>query len=85
MNNTIYYTPFSTINNSYSKTDFKPKSNLKFFMNLKQILRKEKSALFKEKYQSRIDEIDNLISSKKLPYNRIAILTAEKNKLETIL
>ena len=49
------------------------------------ILRKEKSALFKEKYQSRIDEIDNLISSKKLPYNRIAILTAEKNKLETIL
>ena len=43
MNNTIYYTPFSTINNSYSKTDFKPKSNLKFFMNLKQILRKEKS------------------------------------------
>ena len=49
------------------------------------ILRKEKSALFKEKYQSRIDEIDNLISSKKLPYNRIAILTAEKTKLETIL
>jgi hypothetical protein len=43
MNNTIYYTPFSTINNSYFKTDFKPKSNLKFYINLKQILRKEKS------------------------------------------
>ena len=49
------------------------------------ILRKEKSALFKEKYQSRIDEIDNLINTKKLPYNRVSILMAEKNKLETIL
>ncbi|MCQ2087240.1 MAG: class I SAM-dependent methyltransferase [Bacilli bacterium] len=49
------------------------------------ILRKEKSALFKEKYQSRIDEIDNLISTKKLPYNRVSILMAEKSKLENIL
>lgn len=49
------------------------------------ILRKEKSALFKEKYQSRIDEIDNLINTKKLPYNRVSILKAEKSKLETIL
>ena len=41
--NTIYYTPFSTINNSYYKTDFKPISNLKFYINLKQFLRNEKS------------------------------------------
>lgn len=49
------------------------------------ILRKEKNALFKEKYQSRIDEIDNLISTKKLPYNRVNVLKAEKNKLEHII
>ena len=49
------------------------------------ILRKEKSALFKEKYQSRIQEIDNLIKTKKLPYNRISILKAEKSKLENLL
>lgn len=49
------------------------------------ILRKEKNALFKEKYQSRIDEIDNLISTKKLPYNRVNVLKAEKNKLEHVI
>lgn len=49
------------------------------------ILRKEKCAIFKEKYQNRIDEINNIIKTKKLPYNRISILSSEKNKLETIL
>jgi len=49
------------------------------------ILRKEKCTLFKEKYQNRIDQIDHLISGKKLPYNRISVLLEEKNKLESIL
>ena len=49
------------------------------------ILRKEKNALFKEKYQNRIDEINNLISTKKLPYNRVSLLKEEKNKLEHII
>ncbi len=49
------------------------------------ILRKQKSSLFKEKYQNRINKIDSLISENKLPYNRINSLIAEKNKLESIL
>lgn len=49
------------------------------------ILRKEKSVLFKEKYQSRIKKIEEIISSNNLPYNRINSLKIEKNKLESIL
>ena len=46
------------------------------------ILSHEKSATFKEKYQSRINEIDNLLNSNhKLPESRVAELNNEKAKL----
>ena len=46
------------------------------------VLRHEKCATFKEKYQSRIDEIDNIIAKGNLPESRIAMLNEEKHKLE---
>ena len=46
------------------------------------VLRQQKSATFKEKYQSRIDEIDNIIAKGNLPEPRIAALNEEKHKLE---
>ncbi len=50
------------------------------------ILRHEKCATFKEKYQSRINEIDNLLSkNKKLPEARIQQLNNEKAKLQGVL
>lgn len=50
------------------------------------ILSHEKSATFKEKYQSRINEIDNLLSSnKKLPESRINELNCEKAKLRGVI
>ena len=49
------------------------------------ILRREKSATFKEKYQNRISEIDNIIASGNLPQARIDTLNAEKHKLERYL
>lgn len=49
------------------------------------ILRREKSATFKEKYQTRISEIDNIIANGNLPQARIDILNAEKHKLERYL
>jgi len=49
------------------------------------ILRNEKSAVFKEKYQSRIDEINNIISTKHLPKSRIDQLNNEKHRIEGIL
>ena len=49
------------------------------------ILRQEKSATFKEKYQNRINEIDNILSKGKLPEARIASLYEEKHKLERYL
>lgn len=50
------------------------------------ILRHEKSATFKEKYQSRIDEIDNLLkNNSKLPESRIQQLNNEKAKLQGVL
>ena len=50
------------------------------------ILRQEKCATFKEKYQSRIKEIDNLLSNnKKLPESRIQQLNNEKAKLQGVL
>ena len=49
------------------------------------ILRQQKSATFKEKYQSRIDEIDNIIAKGNLPKCRIEMLNAEKQNLERYL
>ena len=50
------------------------------------ILRQEKSATFKEKYQNRINEIDNILKNHdKLPESRIQQLTSEKAKLQGVL
>ena len=49
------------------------------------ILRHEKSATFKEKYQSRINEINMILSKEELPKSRIASLCEEKHKLERYL
>ena len=49
------------------------------------ILRHEKSATFKEKYQNRILEIDAILAKGELPASRIASLNAEKQKLERYL
>ena len=46
------------------------------------ILRKEKSATFKEKYKNRIHEIDTILAKGSLPESRIAELCNEKHKLE---
>ena len=48
------------------------------------ILRTEKSVTFKEKYEHRIEEINNLLS-KDLPSSRIEELLKEKNRIESIL
>ena len=49
------------------------------------ILRQQKSATFKEKYQNRISEIDNIIARGNLPKARIDVLCEEKQKLERYL
>ena len=49
------------------------------------ILRQEKSATFKEKYQSRISEIDTILAKGALPEARIHSLNEEKQKLERYL
>ena len=49
------------------------------------ILRQEKSATFKEKYQNRIYEIDTILSKGTLPKERIHSLNEEKQKLERYL
>ena len=49
------------------------------------ILRQEKSATFKEKYQNRIYEIDTILSKGTLPKDRIHSLNEEKHKLERYL
>lgn len=49
------------------------------------ILRTEKSATFKEKYQHRIVEINYLLQSKKLPEKRVNELHKEKRRIESIL
>ena len=46
------------------------------------ILRHEKCATFKEKYQNRISEIDAILAKGELPPSRIASLNAEKQRLE---
>ena len=49
------------------------------------ILRSEKSATFKEKYQSRINEINQLLKNKALPEGRVNELTKEKERNQSVL
>lgn len=49
------------------------------------ILRQEKSATFKEKYENRISEIDKLLKNKNLPKARAEVLTKEKRRIQSIL
>ncbi len=49
------------------------------------ILRNEKCATFKEKYENRIDEIDRLLSNKSLPKERANELSKEKERIQSIL
>ena len=49
------------------------------------ILRQEKSATFKEKYQNRISEINSILKQEQLPESRIHSLNDEKHKLERYL
>ena len=49
------------------------------------ILRHQKSATFKEKYQNRISEIDAILAKSELPKSRISSLCEEKHKLERIV
>ena len=49
------------------------------------VLRHEKSCTFKEKYNSRIHEIDNLLSTKKLPKQKIQELDHEKERIYRVL
>ncbi len=49
------------------------------------ILRQEKCATFKEKYQNRIDEIDRLLKTKDLPENKVDELSKERERINSIL
>ena len=49
------------------------------------ILRQEKSATFKEKYESRISEINRLLSMKDLPKSRVEQLYKEKERIQSVL
>ena len=49
------------------------------------ILRNEKSLTFKEKYQSRINEIDSLLNTKKMPESKVKQLNLEKERIRAIL
>lgn len=49
------------------------------------ILRQEKSATFKEKYQSRLTEIETILAKGTLPESRIHSLNEEKQRLERFL
>ena len=49
------------------------------------VLRNEKSLTFKEKYKTRIKEIDNLLSKEKLSPERVAILNSEKERIIKVL
>lgn len=48
------------------------------------ILRVEKSAVFKEKYSSRIDEIDNILHNQNLPQFRVDQLNQEKARIKKL-
>ncbi len=49
------------------------------------MLRQEKSTVFKEKYRSRICEINNILKKDDLPSERIRQLNEEKHRIESIL
>ena len=49
------------------------------------VLRNEKSLVFKEKYQSRIDEIDKLLSKEKLSAEKAVVLNQEKERIRKVL
>ena len=49
------------------------------------ILRNEKSATFKQKYENRLKEIDYLLGNNNLPQNRIDALNDEKKRIKGIL
>ncbi len=49
------------------------------------ILRMEKSALFKEKYEARIKEIEYLLNKKSVPENKINVLYEEKERILNII
>ena len=49
------------------------------------VLRNEKCALFKEKYENRIHEIDNLLKNKALPKNRAEQLSKERERIQSVL
>ena len=49
------------------------------------ILRSEKSLTFKEKYQSRINEIDNLLKTKQIPEKKVRQLNLEKERIRMVL
>lgn len=49
------------------------------------ILRNEKSTTFKEKYEERIRQIDNLLTLDTLPEEKIVALKAEKHRIEGVL
>ncbi len=48
-------------------------------------LSEEKCALFKEKYQNRINQIESILKNDKLPHSRIIKLEEEKNKLRNLI
>ena len=49
------------------------------------LLRNEKCTAFKEKYKSRIDKINYLLSKNNLPEEKVHSLLEEKSRIETIL
>ena len=49
------------------------------------ILRNQKSAAFKQKYQNRIIEIDMLLAKSNLPESRVLALNEEKKRIEGVL
>lgn len=49
------------------------------------ILRNEKSITFKEKYQTRINEIDKILSNKNVPSKKTRELNSEKERIRSVL
>ena len=49
------------------------------------LLRNEKSAAFREKYSSRIDQINHLLQNKSLPEEKVNSLINERTRIENVL